>query len=350
MERGVPDGLVPIRSAGQTRRRPVRQREGLVAEDAPTFGAPFRITMMFHPSHHVTDLDEAESFFERVFGRPSVRLAHLLRDSPPREGHRTDYSIFTSIADVLFDSIDPTRNIVGGVQIYPTEPEPHLRTFGWYVDGIDEAYRTLRREGIRVTSQTDEPAEGDDPPKAGGVMPMFFTVPDDAGHRYQFLPVNQSPMDPRTTPGWSLPPVSDDDPLGIERCSHHTVLTDRPDRARRFAVDVLGGVVIHEGRNEAVGASSTYVHLGDSVLELAVPDSGTAAYSDWSTRGPNDTYHSLTWKVADLGRAERHLTSTGVRIRTRTEDEIITETATGLGIPWGFTTTLTPGDPRTDAR
>jgi hypothetical protein len=124
------------------------------------------------------------------------------------------------------------------------------------------------------------------------------------------------------------------------------VLTDRRERALRLVVDVLGGTIIHEGRNELMGTTSTFVHLADSVLEYAEPDVDTTAHQDWSRDGPNDTYHSVTWKVDDLGRAERHLEAQGVRIQARSEDTIITDPTTSLGIPWGFTSTLTPGDPR----
>ena len=61
-----------------------------------------------------------------------------------------------------------------------------------------------------------------------------------------------------------------------------------------------------------IGAAASYVALADSVLQVAVPDQGTAAYADWTTTAPNDTYHSLTFKVADLDRAAEHLKSQGV--------------------------------------
>ncbi len=305
-----------------------------------------RVTMMYHPSHHVPDLAAAEGWFERVFGRPSRSLASIARDAPPRPGYPVDYSTFTPISDVLFDTIDPKRYVLLGVQRYATVEEPHLKGFGWYVDDIAEVYRDLKRRGIRVTSQLDEVAEGDDPPTAAGSpMPLYFTLPEDAGLRYEFLPVIPFPLDPRTTPGWIVPPVSDDDPLGIERCSHHTILTGHPERALTIVVDVLGGDITHQGRNEVLGTSSTYVQLADSVLEYAVADEGTAAHADWEQGAPNDTYHAITWKVADLARVERHLDAQGVLIRSRSDDAIVTDPATSLGVPWGFTTTLTPGDP-----
>jgi catechol 2,3-dioxygenase-like lactoylglutathione lyase family enzyme len=307
----------------------------------------FGVTMMYHPSHHVLDLDEAERWFERVFGRPSTSLASMRRGSPPRPGYPSDYSTFTSIADVLFDTIDPTRYVLLGVQRYPSVEEPHLKGFGWYVDGMTDLYRALRAKGIRVVSQLDELGEGDDPPlAAGSPMPLFFSLPEDVGLRYEFIPTIPFAPDPRTAPDWSLPPVSEDDPLGIECCSHHTVLTERPERALRLVVDVLGGSVFHDGRDEARGTSGLCVSVADSVIEFAVAPEGTAAHKDWLKDAPNDTYHAITWKVADLRRARHHLEACGVRIETWSDDTIVTDPGTSLGIPWGFTTRLKPGDPR----
>ncbi|MFG2967979.1 MULTISPECIES: VOC family protein [unclassified Streptomyces] len=312
----------------------------------PSVGeAGFRVKMMYHPSHHVTDLNEAECWFERVFGRPSTNLATTLGGVTLPPGRRMDYSTFTSIGDVLFDTIDPKLYIVDGVQRYPTVTTPHLKGFGWYVDGVTELFRALKDQGFRLIGQNDEVTEGDEPPSAGG-MPLFFTLPEETGLRYEFLPQIPFPLDPRVKPDWVLPAVSDQDPLGIERCSHHTVLTGNPDRQLRLFTGSLGGKVIHEGRNETLRATSTYVHLADAVYEFAVPDAGTPAHADWASNTPRDTYHAITFKVADLGRVERHLKAEGVGLRTRTDHLIVTDPATSLGVPWGFADALVPGDPR----
>jgi hypothetical protein len=309
----------------------------------------FRVTMMYHPSHHVPDLAEAESWFERVFDRPSTSLESMSRGVPPRSGYPNDYSTFTPISDVLFDTIDPKRYVLRGVQRYVTVRQPHLKGFGWYFEGMTELFRELKRNGFQITSQLDELADGDDPPTAAGSpMPLYFSLPEDAGLRYEFFPAIPFPLDPRTVPGWTVPPVSDGDPLGIERCSHHTVLTRSPARALRLIVGVLGGDIVHEGHDELRGTTGTYVHLAGSILEYAVPDVGTAAHLDWAKDDPNDTYHAITWKVSDLERAERHLRTQGVRIQMRSDDTIVTDPATSLGIPWGFTNRLRPGDPRSN--
>jgi hypothetical protein len=131
--------------------------------------------MMYHPSHHVPDLAAAERFFEEVFDRASTSLASMARGAPPRPGYPNDYSTFTPISDVLFDTIDPKRYVLLGVQRYATVEQPHLKAFGWYFEGMAEVYRELTRRGIRVTSQLDEIADGDDPPTAAGSpMPPYF--------------------------------------------------------------------------------------------------------------------------------------------------------------------------------
>jgi catechol 2,3-dioxygenase-like lactoylglutathione lyase family enzyme len=321
--------------------------------------------MLFHPSHHVDDLAEAEDFFARVFQQRSTAMADLYPNGLP-DDYPTDYCTFTPIRDVLFDTIDPKRYVVGGVQRYPTVKRPHLKAMGWYLDGIGELYRELKRQGIRVISQLDELHEGEEPPSAANSpMPMFFTVPADVGLRYEFMPPTRFPPDPRVRPGWRLPPVQDDDPLGLVRCSHHTILTDQPERQLRFWVDIMGAAVVHQGRDEVRGTTGTYVHYAGTTLAFATPDPGTAAEADWSENASvlmltssdaavtgssspaaNDTYHAITWTVLDLERAARHLVSQGVEILARSGTSLVTDPATSLGVPWGFTVDSVPGDPR----
>jgi hypothetical protein len=307
----------------------------------------YRVTKMYHPSHHAPDLAEIENWFERVFARKSTPLSELWRDTPPSANYPASYSTFTPISDVLFDTIDPKLYVLEDIQRYATVDKPHLKSIGWFVENTAEVYRSLRRHSIDMVDQLDRPAEGEDPPgSAGSPMPLYFTVPRSTGLRYEFLPDFPFALDPRSQPDWVVPPVSDEDPLGIEFCSHHTVLTGQPERALKFAVDALGGMVIHKGRDEAFSTTSTYVQLADSVIEYAVPDEGTPAHADWSGFAPNDAYHSITWKVVDLDRVARKLETEGVRLRTWTDDTIVTDPETSIGVPWGFATSLPPGDPR----
>jgi catechol 2,3-dioxygenase-like lactoylglutathione lyase family enzyme len=308
----------------------------------------FRVTKMYHPSHHAPDLAEVEDWFQRVLGAPSRNIREQWGSRQPPAGYPADYSTFTPIADVLFDTIAPSRYVLNGIQQYASVDKPHLKTIGWFAEGAEEVYRSLRRAGIGMVDQFGATAEGDDPPRSAGsgAMPIFFTTPEAAGLRHEFLPEFPFPLDHRAAPGWKLSPPPPQDPVGIERSAYHTLLTGDPRRALHTLVDALGATVVHAGRDEVTGADATYVFLGDALLQVAVPDEGTAAYADWAATAPADTYHAITWKVADIDRAVAHLESQNVGIRSRTADTVVTDPETSIGIPWGFTTRQVPGDPR----
>ncbi|MCD4536480.1 hypothetical protein LRP67_20495 [Nocardioides sp. cx-169] len=313
------------------------------SEDA----SPPPVRLMFHPTIHVTSLEESEEFFDRVFSRPSTLLEVMPAGSEPRSSDQPKgYSKFTPIAEVLIDCVDPTLHVTDGVQHFESVEKATLFNLGWYCDDIFSTYRVLKAHGIPMTSQFGTPAEGDEPPTTdqGGNLRQFYLPPDQMGLRYQFLPWMRLPMDHRSDPEWTLPPVSEDDPLGIERLSHHVILTKQPERAKTLTVDALKGTVIHEGRDEARGIAGPYVQVADAVIHYAMPDQDTPAAEDLATRLSTDKYHAMTWKVADLDRVERHLQRIGLPIVSRTMDTIVTSAEEGLGVAWGFTTKLVPGD------
>jgi extradiol dioxygenase family protein len=309
---------------------------------------PFRISYLFHPTCHVLDLDETERFYERVFGVTSRRMAY----KAPDPDNRWDYSTFALLHDVLMDSLDPKRMIFEGVQQYAIVDEPHLKTLGWWVEDATEMYHWLRARDVRLVSVLGRETGDEVPVVMQSSTPQFFTVPADYGIRYQFIEHHFSKFDARTHEGWQ-PPLPADSPLGIEATSHHTVLTDDPNRALPL-FDLIGAKRIHAGRSELIGAESVFVQLADAVYEFAVPDEGTSAYADLQTidpigpaqTAPKDKYHAITFKVTDLAKARRHLVEQGVGIRTETDTTVITDPKTSNGIPWGFTTEWLPGDNR----
>jgi hypothetical protein len=87
--------------------------------------------------------------------------------------------------------------------------------------------------------------------------------------------------------------------------------------------------------------------LADGVYEYGQPlGAGSPGAEGWKDDGTKDIYHSLTWQVRDLDQVASHLKSCGVRLLAQTDSRIVTDPADTLGIPWGFTTVLTPGDSR----
>jgi hypothetical protein len=309
----------------------------------------FRIERIFHPTQYTPSLDLSVRFFERFFARKSDLAETVLKKViPPGVDYPTDYCAFTSIRDVFFDSLVPEKFVLGGVQVFPSVETPTLRTVGWYAEGLGAIYEMLTGNGFSIWDSKGDPMKTFQAESAvPGGKPMFFTSPGETGLRYQFFEAGPFFFDARSEPGWVLPPVEPDCPFGLEFCAHHTVLTDKPDRALKLLVDLLGGTIIDRGRDEALQATSTYVALADAVFEFATPDEGTPAFAALAAQAPLDAYYSLTWKVDDLDKVERHLARIGVGIQARTGDTIITDPRDGNGIPWGFTTALRKGDRRT---
>jgi catechol 2,3-dioxygenase-like lactoylglutathione lyase family enzyme len=306
----------------------------------------YAVKHLYHSTHWVPDLDEATRFFRDAFGRESKILGEYLGGGN-REvvaGFARDYATFTPIAEVQVECIDPTRMIIDGVQPYDKVAEPHLGTLAWFVDGIEDLWVELRRRNIRGFDQRNVIPEGDAIPLDVSGTPIIFTVAKDTGLSYEFC-VHMPRRDPRGDP--PVPAVSASDPLGIECCSHHTVLTNQLDRALALVVEVLGGRIIHESRNDVLQTQSTYVALADGTVEFAQPlEAGSPAMEDWEKRSPQDSYYAMTWKVQDLDRVADRLKGAGVGLRTQTSTTIVTNATDSLGIPWGFTTALVPGDPR----
>lgn len=269
----------------------------------------YRLVRMYHPSLRVPDLSAAERFLSEVFGRRSTPLSTL---SPS-----LDYSLFTPIADVLFDCIDPRRYRVDGELQYSAVDRPVLDGFGWYVDGIAPLFESLREHGFSVVDQRGAIAEA--MPKAfGSSMPLFFTTPESAGLRYEFVPEMPFPLDHRLAEGWTLPEPSAEDPLGIVRCAGHVVRTSDPRRAERLFVDALGGTVVDRDR------------------DLSVEVGGSTVVFETADVGPADMYHSLVWEVVDLDRVRRHLATCGVGVAHDAGGVVTADPATALGVPWRF--------------
>jgi catechol 2,3-dioxygenase-like lactoylglutathione lyase family enzyme len=305
-----------------------------------------QVKFSFHPTFHVPTLEEAEDFFDRVFGYPSVLMQTVPDDKPIEVGHLRGYSKMVMIRDVLIDYVCPSLHRVKGVQVFADVDKPVLLNIGWYSDDITATFRSLRAAGVPLVDQIGQPAEGDEPPtpNQGGAIKMFFTVPEQVGLRYQFMETFPMRLDPRLTPGWTLPPAGDD-PLGLVHLSHHVILTADPDRAVNF-LTALGGTVIHEGRDEQRKLSGPYVRLADAVYHYGVPDAGTPAAAALAAKTPADKFYAMTFRVTDLDRAAAHLDKAGVGIAERAGDVIVTDPATSLEVPWGFTTTAVPGDDR----
>ena len=306
---------------------------------------PYGLKHLYHSTIWVPDLDQAAGYFDEVFGRESFVLGEYLgskRSDLPR-GHRNDYALFTPVAEVQLECVDPTLMLIDGVQVHRSVPGPKLGALAWFVDGIVELWSEMRRQGFGGFDQRVRSPAGEGPPLDVSSTPIIFTRPEETGLSYE-LCVYLPRRDPRGDP--PRPALSDSDPLGIEACSHHTVLTGVPERASRFLVDILAGQVFHRERNVVLGTESTFIALADAVVELAQPLEGSPMAEACRRSAPLDSYYSITWKVGDLDRVAKHLEAKAVPINIHGETLIATDPSHGLGIPWGFSTMFNQNDPR----
>jgi hypothetical protein len=86
--------------------------------------------------------------------------------------------------------------------------------------------------------------------------------------------------------------------------------------------------------------------MGEStIVELAAPNrDGTIAADDLAASG--EIHHAAAFQVVDLDRAERYLTSKGIKVAERDDITLLTDPATTHGAPFRWTTAPVPGDPR----
>jgi catechol 2,3-dioxygenase-like lactoylglutathione lyase family enzyme len=306
------------------------------------------VSMMFHPTLAVSDLERAREWFRAVFRCPDVRWEERYDLSLLNPGYPTNYSFFMMVADVLLDALCPSMHATGDLNEQRRYDPSRQRPIGlgWYTDDATGMAARLGTFGIKCHDQMGQRVIGERKPESAMAPDILicFTEPEGAGLRYEFFQLGERHRpfysrrgDPRLRPGWSLPQVSPDDPLAIERASHHTILTVRPDRAIRLHVDVLGGSVIAKTWNSAMQSDSTYIRLAGSVFELAVPR-GHSPYRAKLT-GIEDVYYGITFKVADLDLARSHLESTGCHPHREADDAIVVEPTHGMGVQWRFVTT-----------
>jgi catechol 2,3-dioxygenase-like lactoylglutathione lyase family enzyme len=290
----------------------------------------------------VDDLAAAEAWYDRVF-TPS----YMFRRHESSLDHRTASMML--IADYPAEPMAPHAGKLGDsgtIGKFRRRFGPRLHSLAWYCDSVGEGYERFRSLGVRVTG--DGGAVLTEAPTRGGI----YTHPRDTYGMIELMeprvggrggaPIGDSLgecYDPRLLgthdPSW----WRTDQPLGIRRTSHITVLVDDLDRACHLYVTALDGFVFHETRSPR----SAFVAIGkDSVIELRVPRPGTLEASSLETDGP--MIWSTTFLVDDLAAVTAHLDATGVQADRICELAI--EPSHAFGARYAFTSEVTPGDPR----
>ncbi|GAA4686067.1 VOC family protein [Frondihabitans cladoniiphilus] len=306
---------------------------------------PFTITMLYHPTIAVDDLEAARGWFRDVFGRRPLRWEETLDLDLLDPEYPKNYSFFAFIADEHWVFLCPTLHATGklaGQTRYKGVPEGMIG-LGWSTDDAVDVFAELADRGIGAIDQQGQLITTAAKPVSSFADDILtgFTLPEDTGFRYEFQqtsprhwPKYAEFADPRLGDDWSGPKLDPADPLGILRTSHHTILTLDLDRALGFYRDALGAVVLDSTRNVELGAESTFVRLADTTLEFAVPDD-PAPWAERLSDG-RDFYQGVTFEVADPDKAFRHLEEVGVA-PVRLSDEVVSiQPEHGFGAEWRF--------------
>ncbi|HEX5267396.1 MAG TPA: VOC family protein [Acidimicrobiales bacterium] len=297
------------------------------------------IGKFFHLIHVVDDLDAADAFYDRVFGRQRF-MTHQWGETEKR------WATLGLIGDFMMETIEASSDPAdAGMPLsrFHARFGQHLHSLSWYIDEDDRLglFRRLRACGVRVARPGGGLFESED--EVGGTL---FTHPKDTHGLLEFQAFDGrwGTYDPRFSPGWSDAFWRSGHPLGIEAPSHLTTVVADLDRARAVYEEALGGLVFHEETTET--ARSAFVLVGpDTVVELAEPRAPDAPLGlDLAANG--ELPHSVTWRVRDLDAVARHLERIGVGAGERAGETVTIDPADAFGAVLAFTTSRIPGDPR----
>lgn len=297
------------------------------------------IQEFFHLIHIVDGEDEVDAFYDRLFGRHCF----LTRQFSPIEKR---WASLGMVSDLMLEVIEPSQDDADRdmpLTKFHRRHGQHFHSFAWYLapEDIVDAFRTLRRAGIRVARPGGGVfAEGDFHP--GNTI---FTHPKDTFGQIEFEGKGQhwATADPRFQPGWTTSPW-ESGPLGLVRLSHMTTVVREIEPAVRFYVDVLSGTAFHEEKSDS--SHRAFVVVGPTtVIELACPlGGGGDTAEDLAAHG--ELPHSATFRVRDLAAVDRHVSWLGLAVSQRTDHTVALDPDGCYGARWSFTDVDIPGDPR----
>jgi catechol 2,3-dioxygenase-like lactoylglutathione lyase family enzyme len=288
-----------------------------------------RIGKLFHLTLLVDEFDGPERFFNSVFSPLCMMRGYSSHWH--REG--AIYIIAETSIEPMY--VLPPREGEPGTSWYRFMARygPRVHNLAFYVDDIQELARRLDAAGVRTTR--------------GGTDSTVFAHPKDTPGMLEFSPRGMI-SDPRFSAGWDAfrREYWPRHPLGLERMSHVTVMVHALERAAAFYVDVLDAVPLSETRSTLEGTDACYVLVGeDTVVELAHPHRAENAVGR-ELDEVGEGAIAVTFKVRDIGAAEKHLRVWEAPISIVDATSIVLDRKRTWGVEYRFTTAALAGDPR----
>lgn len=294
----------------------------------------FKIGKLFHLTHVVSDLDAVDRWYDEIFSvcrfyraymKPAVREASLL-----------------TISDCVMEPVQLAR--VPGAEKSPIGKfyarfGQHFHSIAWYVESVEDTCTALNKSNIRlydlVGNLVQEPQ---------GKLAVW-THPKDTHALLEFAVIEKFTIDARLQPGWSATFWRDQQPLGIERASHITVLVRDLQEGKALYQDTLGGKLLHEEETPGQKKSAFFAVGEDTVIEVAQPLS-MASPEGRDMEQAGEGIYSVTFKTKDLKRAADFLRSKKQRIEAQGADSLVLNREDAFGMVIGFTQRRIPNDPR----
>jgi catechol 2,3-dioxygenase-like lactoylglutathione lyase family enzyme len=285
----------------------------------------YRIGPLFHVIHITDDVARLDQWYVDVFGARRWMDIHY----SPLEMRDASIIVVSEVpiepmATVAREGAERTP-----VGRFSAKVGPHLHSAAWYVDGAADLHESMVAQGVRVVG------DGGLPVGAPGTSGALYTHPRDTAAQLEFFPGPRLD-DPRDEPGWDASWWATDHPLGITGLSHLTVVVGDLARATAFYTEGLGGRLLAEGESALTATKDAFVSVGDhSVVCLSAPMSADSlAGRDHARNG--DIFHSLTFRVADLDRADTHLRNHGIGVVGRDDTTLIADPTDAYGAVLAF--------------
>jgi catechol 2,3-dioxygenase-like lactoylglutathione lyase family enzyme len=294
--------------------------------------------IMIHTVHMVDDVPAANRWYEDVFGG----LLFMAVDEPNYLPVEKRYASLLMVSDLCVEPMAPAHpvDLTTPVGRFFDKYGSHLHSIGYKVDDLAGLGSRLIDEGVAVC------------PPGGGVLTeipddliYFYPHPKQSGGVMVECCATDMPNDPRLADSWSsLQKLWNAHPLGIQRVSHITFGVDDLEGPSEKLRREWEAVPVHEGVDDALAAKARWYQLGDALVELASPLEPSTRLGEHVARW-GDMIYGITFRVADLDRAEAHLHAHGVST-TRPQPDVVNAAAEDcFGAAYAFTTREVPGDP-----
>ena len=302
------------------------------------------VSMLYHPTVAVSDLEAARAWYRRVFARDDYRWADAFDLSSLAPDYPIDYSFYAFVADLHIVFLSPkllTRGALQGQDRYDGISD-RLAGTSWYTDDAAALCEHLAELGIRTHDQKQRLVTAGTPPVSSLASDFYvaFTYPEDVAFRYEFAEIGSrhrakyaKHADPRLDDPRYRQPAADD-PLRLIGASHHTFLTSDPRAAEHLLVDALGGAIVGRRANAELGGTSTFIQVGKDLFEYVALQPGSPLAG--RVAAGRDDYYGIGFITDDITAATEHLRAIGVGYESRDDDVIVIEPENGFGAEWRF--------------